>query len=240
MVTEYKDIAKTLQEGFANKDFPTPPHEFKRGEIVQVSDRAFDGDEKNSIRFKSRPAIVIQNDAGNQYSANLIVCYLSGQIKKESLPTHILIEDAGCVSNCMIMAENIQTIKKEFVRPIGFLDRELMEKLNHSLVVSIGLQQYIRERTNREVDKAVARVLEVQPSHTYHNQPAEIKKDSENSSPHKGLLNVSCLKGKHVSYHIHAGQVSITPTIEGQGFSVGSKEEVQRFIKELEEVSAYL
>lgn len=66
-----------------------------------------------------RPAVVIQNDAGNLHSSTTIVLPLTTQQKKIHQPTHALIKknvDNGLMSDSIVLAECIRQISKKRIK----------------------------------------------------------------------------------------------------------------------------
>ena len=61
--------------------------DIKKGDIYYASLNPAIGSEQKG----ERPVVVLQNDCGNKYSPTVIVAPLTKIIKKEKLPTHILI-----------------------------------------------------------------------------------------------------------------------------------------------------
>lgn len=110
--------------------------EYKRGDVVYVSDKLFD--EKNGVLHKSRPAVVIQNDIGNKHSRYLIVSYASTQCHKNKLPTHVAIEEPP-LEGSYIMTEHIQTVDSRYVSYRGSLSLETMDKIDKALLISLSL-----------------------------------------------------------------------------------------------------
>ena len=64
--------------------------DFKRGDIVFVDNPI--KKPHGHVVCGNHPAVVIQNQAGNDHSGNLIVAYLTSQLKKLELPTHIVLQ----------------------------------------------------------------------------------------------------------------------------------------------------
>ena len=68
-----------------------------------------------SVQSGRRPAVVFQNNVGNQYSPNLVVFPLTSRIKKTSMPTHVLVRssDSGLTCDSIVLCENPQCVSKE-------------------------------------------------------------------------------------------------------------------------------
>lgn len=89
-----------------------------------------------------RPVLIFQNNIGNLYSPTVIVAALSGQVKKENMPTHCLVQaHAGLEEESQILLEQIRTIdKKRLLNYIGELDDKDMEQVDHCLAISLDLK----------------------------------------------------------------------------------------------------
>ena len=113
----------------------------KRGDIFYADLSPVIGSEQGG----TRPVLVVQNDIGNRYSPTVIVAAITSQINKAKLPTHIEIsaEEYGLAKDSVILLEQIRTIDKKRLREkIDHLSDELMEKVDNSLGISFGLEEY--------------------------------------------------------------------------------------------------
>ena len=110
----------------------------KRGEIYYADLSPVIGSEQGGIR----PVLVVQNDVGNKYSPTVIAAAITSQIKKAKLPTHIEVDarNYGLSKDSVILLEQVRTIdKKRLKEKIGFIDAQLMDKVNEALSISFGL-----------------------------------------------------------------------------------------------------
>ena len=111
---------------------------FSRGDIYYCDL----GDTDGSVQRGYRPVLIIQNNTGNLFSPTLIVAPITTIIKKEHMPTHILIgKSFGLTEDSMVMLEQIHTVDKteqigEFV---GRVSKTEMQKIDEALRVSVGL-----------------------------------------------------------------------------------------------------
>lgn len=62
-----------------------------------------------------RPALVVQNNVGNQYSPNVVVLPLTSQLRKISQPTHVFLpaNKTGLSRDSIVLCENPKCICKE-------------------------------------------------------------------------------------------------------------------------------
>lgn len=123
-------------------------NQYRRGDIVFVNKEAFDP--SNGIKFKSRPAVVIQNNDGNYHSNNLIVAYITSSLKKYNLPTHVLIKETPCLKESMVLGEQIQTVGKQYIYYVGKINDKEMKKVEAAIVASLGLEDYIDNLVKQE------------------------------------------------------------------------------------------
>ena len=88
------------------------------------------------------PIIIVQNNIGNCHSSTVIGVVLTSRNKKESMPTHVVIDEPNCpLHGSMAMAEQIYTIDKQ--RLHGFIDhlsassmKQVDEAIRQSLALS--------------------------------------------------------------------------------------------------------
>jgi len=114
----------------------------KRGDIVFVENphKAPHG----HVVCGNHPAVVIQNEAGNEHSPNLIVAYITSSMKRLELPTHIVIQHyEGLRKVSVVQAEQLATIDKEDVLSvIDHLSKADMARVDAALIASLGLEVY--------------------------------------------------------------------------------------------------
>ncbi len=111
----------------------------RRGDIVWVNFGKQIGSEQSGIR----PALVIQNNKGNEVSPTIIVCAITSQPKRK-LPTHVeLIPDEinGLTEKSTVLVEQTRTIDRErIIDKCGWVDGKfLAEQVNRALTISLGL-----------------------------------------------------------------------------------------------------
>lgn len=61
-----------------------------------------------------RPGVIFQNDIGNAHSPNIIALPLTTAIKKETMPTHVVLhaKETGLPKDSMVLCENPECISK--------------------------------------------------------------------------------------------------------------------------------
>jgi len=110
----------------------------KRGDVFYADLSPVVGSEQGGVR----PVLIVQNDIGNKYSPTVICAAITSQINKAKLPTHIEIDSSSyaLVKDSVVLLEQIRTIdKKRLKEKICHLDKDLMKKVDKSLMISFGL-----------------------------------------------------------------------------------------------------
>lgn len=110
----------------------------RRGDVFYADLRPVIGSEQGGIR----PVLIIQNDIGNKHSPTVICAAITSKMNKAKLPTHIEL-DCGkydMVRDSVILLEQLRTIdKKRLKDKVCHLDSDIMEQVNHALIVSLSL-----------------------------------------------------------------------------------------------------
>ncbi|WP_394739844.1 type II toxin-antitoxin system PemK/MazF family toxin [Natronococcus roseus] len=111
--------------------------EVRRGDVVIVR---FDPAEGHEMK-KTRPAVVVQNDIGNENSSTTIVAPATGTYR--GYPFEILVEAAESPfekdSSVRLDQIRVVSIEKRIHSVIGSLDTETMEAVDEALKLSLGL-----------------------------------------------------------------------------------------------------
>lgn len=109
-----------------------------RGEIYLIDLSNQVGSEQGGIR----PAVIVQNEMGNQYSPTTIVCPLTSK-KKNMSATHVSLtpEDAGVVQDSVVLCEQVRVIDKVRIKKkLGeVINRSKIEDINNKILVSFGI-----------------------------------------------------------------------------------------------------
>ncbi|TRZ88391.1 MAG: type II toxin-antitoxin system PemK/MazF family toxin [Methanosarcinales archaeon] len=107
-----------------------------RGEVWLVNWNPARGSEQAG----RRPALVIQNDIGNEKASTTIVAAISSSLK--IFPMNVKIEppEGGLDSPSIVKTSQILTVdKKRLERRIGRLSKEKMEEVNEAIKLSLDL-----------------------------------------------------------------------------------------------------
>mgnify|MGYP004564224003 FL=1 len=112
--------------------------EYHRGDVVWVDFGDTVGSEQGGIR----PAVVIQNEKGNQHSPCLIVAIMTSRDKKPMI-THVSVNpsiETGLKKPTITMMEQVRTIDKSRILGwSGRLGEGIMESIDKAIAVSFGL-----------------------------------------------------------------------------------------------------
>jgi len=109
----------------------------RRGEIYLVEWSPGRGSEQTGIR----PALVVQNDVGNQNSPTTIVAAVSTQ-RRKAYPFQVLIgsRDSGLPQDSIVKCEQLQTIDQSRLgRRIGTLSTDRIRQVDIALRRSLAL-----------------------------------------------------------------------------------------------------
>lgn len=110
----------------------------KRGEVYLVN---FDPAVGSEIK-KTRPALVLQNDIGNQYSSVTIVAAITSQFEELLYPTEVFINapEGGLPRDSVVLLNQIRSIDKQrLVQRMGIVNRSTLEKISRAIEISLGL-----------------------------------------------------------------------------------------------------
>ncbi len=110
----------------------------KRGDVYYADLRPVIGSEQGGVR----PVLIVQNDVGNRHSPTVICAAITSKLNKAKLPTHIELDSSKyeMVRDSVVLLEQLRTIdKKRLKDKVCHLDRDVMEKVNRGLLVSLEL-----------------------------------------------------------------------------------------------------
>lgn len=122
----------------------------KRGEIYWVEFDPVKGSEQGGLR----PALIVQQDVGNQYSPTTVVVAITRTLPPRPYPFVVVVEpeESGLPARSAINCSQIATIQKDEpgsrlrpwpgeheVHPIGRLSERKMAEVNQALGYNLGL-----------------------------------------------------------------------------------------------------
>lgn len=109
-----------------------------RGDIYYADLRPVVGSEQGGVR----PVLIIQNDIGNKHSSTVICAAITSQMNKAKLPTHVELDSSryALVKDSVVLLEQLRTIDKKRLRDkVCHLDREILQKVERALLISLDL-----------------------------------------------------------------------------------------------------
>lgn len=112
--------------------------EIKRGQIVLVGFDPVIGSEQG----KTRPALIIQNNIGNKYSATTIVAPITSKVFSREYPTcvELYTKYSPLKKNSTILLNQIRTIDtSRIIKRYGVLDESIMKKVDDAIKISLGI-----------------------------------------------------------------------------------------------------
>lgn len=106
----------------------------KRGEIWLVNFNPGRGSEQKGIR----PALIIQNDTGNQYASTTIIAAITTTLKK--YPVTVIIDKgkSSLKEQSMVNLAQVLTIDKErLIKKLGQLGTDKMHEIDEAIKISL-------------------------------------------------------------------------------------------------------
>jgi mRNA interferase MazF len=109
----------------------------RRGDVWLVNFNPGRGSEQRGVR----PALILQNDIGNQYASTTIVAAITTTRKLYPVTVFVDPPEDGLSEPCMVNLAQLLTIDQQrLIRKLGTLRRESMQKVDDALALSIGLR----------------------------------------------------------------------------------------------------
>lgn len=109
-----------------------------RGEIYLIDLSLGVGSEQGGVR----PAVIVQNEIGNENSPTTIICPLTSK-KKNMSATHVALtpRDAGVVKDSTVLCEQVRVIDKARIKKkLGEVNNlKKIEDINQKILVSFGI-----------------------------------------------------------------------------------------------------
>lgn len=111
----------------------------RRGEIYWVDFRIPIGSEQGH----KRPALVVQNDAGNQTAGTTIVVPITSRFREKEYRFHVMLPEGLLPKPGVVLCEQLRTVAKERLEPerLACCDARTMQAVDEALEVSLGLFQ---------------------------------------------------------------------------------------------------
>ncbi len=111
--------------------------QYRRGDIFTVDFEPVRGHEQGKVR----PALIIQNDIGNQYSPTIIVAAItSGERARYDVNVEIKATEGGLVRDSLVLLNQIRTVDKSRLGHYwGHISKESIVRVDEALKISLGL-----------------------------------------------------------------------------------------------------
>jgi mRNA interferase MazF len=108
----------------------------RRGEVWLVNWNPSRGSEQAGIR----PALVIQNDIGNEKAATTIVAAISGSLKIFPMNVAVVPPEGGLTHPSIVKTSQILTISKDRLeKRLGRLNQSTMKEVDVAIKLSVGV-----------------------------------------------------------------------------------------------------
>lgn len=117
--------------------------EIYRGDIVRVDlGGPHDDDTRGSEMYKTRPAVVIQNNQGNRYSPTTIIAPITSG--SSDYPFHVNLPGTteGLDKDSYVALDQIRTVDIEarILDMLGSVKRHDMDRIDKAIEISLGLK----------------------------------------------------------------------------------------------------
>ncbi|HEX3682484.1 MAG TPA: type II toxin-antitoxin system PemK/MazF family toxin [Bryobacteraceae bacterium] len=111
----------------------------RRGEIYLT---ALDPAIGREIR-KTRPALVVQNDVGNEFGSTTIVAPITSTVRMPISPVHVLLSasaQTGLSSTSVALLNQVRTVdRRRLVKRLGSAEAATMNLVDEAISISFGL-----------------------------------------------------------------------------------------------------
>ena len=111
----------------------------QRGDIYLIDLTDNVGSEQGGVR----PAVVVQNDVGNQYAPTTIICPITSRDKTMGA-THVCLKvhDAGLLKDSTVLCEQVRVVDKtRLKKKLGSItNAKKMEDINKKIMISFGIK----------------------------------------------------------------------------------------------------
>jgi len=109
----------------------------RRGGVYYVDFDPVRGSEQGKVR----PALVIQNDVGNESSSTTIVAAITSRLPSRRYPFHVWLPEEFLPKPSVVMCEQIRTVSTERVvsAVIAHCPPDIMAEVDEALMRSLGI-----------------------------------------------------------------------------------------------------
>lgn len=108
-----------------------------------------------------RPALVFQNNVGNEHSPNIIVLPLTSRIKKMDMPTHVLVRacNTGLIKDSIVLCENPECVSKQRLGAyLTTLSKEYMINIAKAYLLATSAISYLNIEVLQEMMEMACRL----------------------------------------------------------------------------------
>lgn len=112
----------------------------RRGDIFYADLNPIVGSEQGS----TRPVLIVQNNIGNEYSPTIIITPLTRNLRKNPLPTHVVLprHTQGLQWDSLVLVEQIRTIDRSRISDyVGHISEGHQQLIDKALAVCVGLEK---------------------------------------------------------------------------------------------------
>jgi len=96
---------------------------------------------RSSEQASKRPALIIQNDIGNEKAPTTIVAAISSSVKLYPMNVKIEPDESGLNDISIVKTSQILTISKlRLEKKLGKLSKEKMEQIDQAIKLSLGIK----------------------------------------------------------------------------------------------------
>lgn len=174
-MSRYKTLFDKEQEEARRKRYKKYTGNIHRGDIFYFDKGHVVGVEQQG----GRPGIIVSNDACNNSSEFLLVCYLTTQPKTD-LPTHITIQ---CEQSSTCLCEQIHTLSKEKMQNYyRSVTPEEMAEIDKALTITLGidLNNLVPEEYKETLEKMKELETDIYERNKIINEQSECINDLKN------------------------------------------------------------
>lgn len=114
-----------------------------RGDIVRVDlGGPHDDDTRGAEMYKERPAVVIQNNLGNQHSDTTIIAPITGGQSDYPFHANLRASTPGLSKPSHVALDQIRTvdIEKRITDTLGSVTDQDLDRIDQAIKISLGLQ----------------------------------------------------------------------------------------------------
>lgn len=109
----------------------------KRGDIYWAE---IPKQENSQNQAGYRPVLIIANDMATLHSPTFQCVPLTGTIKKEDFPTHVILTSGGLSRKTMALVEQVTSYDRYMLKErIGTISESDMREINNAIMIQLGL-----------------------------------------------------------------------------------------------------